>query len=88
MAIKKFKPKSNEKENEEIIRECELLTQLSKHPNIIRVFGYHFNPYFIVMELMPKRTLFEFLNDNYKGITNAVKFQIIRGIGSGLAYLH
>jgi len=88
VAIKTFESKASAKENEEIKRECELMAQLSKHENIIKVFGYHFNPYFIVMELMPKGTLFDYLNGNYKGITNEIKFRIIHGIGSGLTYLH
>jgi len=63
VAIKKYDVNVSEKEKEAIKNECAILSKL-KHPNIITVFGYHYDPFFIVMELMPNGDLFQFLPKN------------------------
>ena len=72
MAIKKYGAVVNDKEKEAIKKECAILSKL-KHPNIIYLFGYCYDPFIIVMELMPKGDLYKFL-ENTPNIPPILKY--------------
>ena len=86
VAIKQFNVDASNEEKDAIKKECTILSKL-KHPNIIAVYGYHFCPFYIVMELMPNGDLYKYLSQN-PNLNQKLKHELMYDIGCGLYYLH
>jgi Ran GTPase-activating protein (RanGAP) involved in mRNA processing and transport/predicted Ser/Thr protein kinase len=73
---------------EEFQRETQVMVQLN-HPHVIRLYGVCIDqsPYCLVMEYMPKGSLYDVLR-NTLPLTQALQEQIAIDIACGLAYLH
>jgi hypothetical protein len=73
---------------EEFKKEAEVMKRLHS-PHIVRFFGYYFESpkYSIVMEYIPKGSLFDVLHDKTK-LEPAIKYKMIYNIALGVAFLH
>ena len=70
-----------------IRQELEMLTTLS-HPNIVRTFGYSFQPPCIVLEKAPLGNLYQKLVDTEQNLSRSIRFHIACQVVSALSYLH
>ncbi|GAT97166.1 protein kinase domain containing protein [Entamoeba histolytica] len=79
----------NSNEFEQIKENIKTIKEI-RHPCIIQYFGYsiEYPHLYLLMEFMPKHSLFNVLHSNLKIIPIATKFRIINEISKGLAYLH
>lgn len=72
---------------EEFRKEAEMMAQL-RHPNIVHFYGYCSIPKCLVMEYMPKGSLFSVLHDKRQILDWNVRIRIAVDMVSGLAFLH
>lgn len=72
---------------EEFRKEAEMMAQL-RHPNIVHFYGYCSIPKCLVMEYMPKGSLFNVLQDKKQILDWNVRIGIAVDMVSGLAFLH
>lgn len=66
-----------------ILREIDTMTRLH-HPNITQFLGYIDEPFIIVLEYIPNKNL----EDNINKLSKSQKYNIIKDILRGLAYIH
>lgn len=88
VAIKQLYPNNlGQESDEEFNREALMMSQLH-HPNIIHFYGYCSIPKCLVMEYMPKGSLFDVLQDKKQALDWGVRMRIAIDMVSGLAFLH
>ncbi|HQY22136.1 MAG TPA: protein kinase [Gammaproteobacteria bacterium] len=73
--------------HEEFRKEADMMAQL-RHPNIVHFYGYCSIPRCLVMEYMPKGSLFSVLQDKTQALDWDVRIRIAIDMVSGLAFLH
>ena len=80
-------PNLSARELREFVQEAEIMAALH-HPNIIQLYGFtEVAPYRIVMEFMPKGSLYKVLNgEDALSWTQRITWGV--EIGAGLHYLH
>jgi tRNA A-37 threonylcarbamoyl transferase component Bud32 len=89
VAIKELHLKNLSKETlDEFKREAEIMAKL-RFPNIVNLYGVCLQPnkYSMVMELMPKGSLYNLLH-NGQPLPWKIRYSISMDIATGLAYLH
>ena len=89
VAIKRVSPESKQG-MKEFIAEITILGHL-RHRNVVKLLGYsrHKNELLLVYDYMPKGSLDRSLHDQDRQVLNWVyRLNIIKGIASGLFYLH
>uniref|UniRef100_A0A8R7VA49 Protein kinase domain-containing protein n=1 Tax=Triticum urartu TaxID=4572 RepID=A0A8R7VA49_TRIUA len=89
VAIKRVSPESKQG-MKEFISEIMILGHL-RHRNLVQLLGYsrHRNELLLVYDYMPNGSLDKFLHgQDRKDLDWVYKFNIIKGIASGLFYLH
>ncbi len=72
---------------EEFRQEAEMMAQL-RHPNIVHFYGYCSIPKCLVIEYMPKGSLFSVLQDKAQTLDWKIRIRIAKDMVSGLAFLH
>jgi len=88
VAIKKLQMGNLSPEaQEEFRKEAEIMAQL-RHPNIVHFYGYCSIPKCLVMEYMPKGSLFNVLQDKQQALNWELRIRIAVDMASGLAFLH
>jgi iron-sulfur cluster repair protein YtfE (RIC family) len=83
----------DEKTEEDLIKETNAAINL-EHENIVQTYGINLKYHGILMEYMPKLSLFDFLNNKYVGKNEYEKltfnqvYYFIKDITHGIQYLH
>lgn len=72
---------------EEFNKEAKIMSELH-HPNIVHFYGYCTVPRCLVMEYMPKGSLFKVLHNKSEPLDWNIRIRIATDIASGLAFLH
>ena len=65
------------------LREIDIMSKIH-HPNIVQFLGYVDNPFIIVMEYIPRKSI----TDNIQILKKSEKISIMKDILKGLTYLH
>ncbi len=72
---------------EEFNKEAAIMAQLH-HPNVVHFYGYCTVPKCLVMEYMPKGSLFTVLHNKKESLDWNIRMRIATDMVSGLAFLH
>lgn len=64
-----------------------MISQLD-HPNLVKLLGFSVNPYSIIMELVPKGTLYDLVNNQEFKMDWNLRLKIALDIAQGMAYMH
>ncbi|KAH7820770.1 putative tyrosine kinase domain protein [Monocercomonoides exilis] len=87
VAVKRMKPTLPDRELENFLIEMELMSKLH-HPNLVRLVGCGFRPYFIVMQYVSRGSLHDLLVDHRTPLTWKITRQFSLDIAKALWYMH
>ena len=93
--LKELIKNDNQESNDEFVNEINITWALSsgkiKSKNIVRMYGYVLNgsiPKYLVLEHCDEGSLYSFLKNSQKPMTQARALHFIKNIASGMAYIH